>query len=140
MKTSVSERIFNVCNIVFMTFIAIVMFYPMWHVLCASLSNSDLMMAHSGVLLLPKQFTFDAYRAVFKNPMIVKGGLNTVILVAGGLALSIVMTCIGAYGLSQKGVYWRKLLTKFFTVTMYINGGLIPMYLLVTKTLHLNDT
>lgn len=140
MKTSVSERIFNVFNVVFMLFVAVIMFYPMWHVLCASLSNSDLIVAHSGVLLFPKQFTFNAYHAVFKNPMIVRGTLNTVILVAGGLALSIVMTCIGAYGLSQKGVYWQKALTKFFTVTMYINGGLIPMYLLVTKTLHLNDS
>ena len=52
-KTSCGERIFDIFNFLFMVCMMMVMFYPMWHVLCASFSDAKLLSAHSGVLIWP---------------------------------------------------------------------------------------
>lgn len=139
-KISVSQRIFDVFNVILMLLLSIIMLYPIWHVACASLSESDMLMAHVGVLLKPLGLSFNAYKGVFENPMIVKGYTNTLIVVLGGVFINIVLTSIGAYCLSRRNLYWGKLIMKLITITMFFSGGLIPSYLLVTRTLGMNNS
>lgn len=139
-KVSTSQHIFNVCNIIFMLIVSVIMIYPLWYVLCASFSESSRLVAHEGFLLVPDGASTAAYQAVFKNPMIVKGYVNTLIVVISGVALNIVITSIAAYCLSQQNLLWSKLLMKIIILTMYFSGGLIPMYLLVSRTMHLNNS
>ena len=139
-KESIPRKIFNVFNILFMLFLGVIMFYPIWHVVCASFSNNNSLIAHQGVLLLPIDFNVGTYEKVFSNPMILKGYINTLIIVVSGVAINMVLTSIAAYCLSLKEVYWSTLIMKLFTFTMYFSGGLIPTYLLVTRTLGLGDT
>lgn len=139
-KESVSVRIFNVFNIVFMLLICFVMLYPLWYVLCASFSNGELLLGHEGALFVPIDFSVDAYIGIFKNPMIMHGYLNTLIIVVGGVCINMVITIMGAYTLSRKDVYWNKGIMKFVTLTMFFNGGLIPSYLLISRTLGLNNS
>lgn len=106
-----------------------VMFYPMWHVLCASFSDAKLLSSHTGVLLWPRGYSLTAYKLMMKNPMILKGYGNTLIILIGGLALNMVMTCLAAYVLSRRNVMFNRPITIFIVFTMYFNGGLIPTYL-----------
>ena len=128
-KISKGERIFDVFNFLFMICMMIVMFYPMWHVVCASFSDARLLSAHTGLLLWPKSFSLTAYRLMAKNPMILKGYGNTLYILVFGLALNMVMTCLAAYVLSRKNVMLNKVLTVIIVFTMYFSGGLIPTYL-----------
>lgn len=116
-------------DILLMFCIIVIMFYPMWHVLCASFSNPKTLSSHSGALIWPKGYSIIAYRLMLKNPMIGRGYINTLIILFGGLAVNLVMTSIAAYVLSRTNV----LLNKFFTImiifTMYFSGGMIPTYL-----------
>ncbi len=139
-KTPYSEKIFNVFNIMLMLILAVIMFYPIWYVVCASFSVSDRLIAHTGILLVPEGFSLAAYEGVFKNAMIVKGYLNTIFIVLAGTFVNIIMTSIAAYCLSQKNVLWSGVLMRLITVTMFISGGLIPTYLLITRTLHLTNS
>ena len=66
------SKIFNIVNVIILTLLSLVCLYPIWYVLVASLSNSNLIMQHTGVLLTPLKFTFGSYIAVFKNKMIDK--------------------------------------------------------------------
>ena len=138
-KDSIPVRIFNLFNICFMLLLCFVMIYPIWYVVCASFSDGDLLLGRSDAIFWPVGFTVDAYVGIFKNPMIMRGYLNTLILVVGGVAVNMVVTTMGAYTLSRKGVYWNKWMMKFITITMFFNGGLIPSYLLISRTLHLNN-
>ena len=52
-KMTFSERIFQVFNNILMLFVLIATLYPVIFVLFASLSDGNLHMAHSGVLLKP---------------------------------------------------------------------------------------
>jgi len=76
---------------------------------------------------------------VFENPMILAGYGNTLFIVSVGLVINLLMTSLGAYFLSRKGMYWKKAITVFIVFTMFMGGGLIPFYLTV-KGLKLTDT
>lgn len=139
-KASVSQNIFNITNILFLLLLSVVMVYPVWYVICASFSTSNRLMAHMGALLMPVGLSLDAYLCVFENPMVVKGYINTLTIVLGGVSINMVLTCLGAYCLSRQNLYWGNIIMKLITVTMFFSGGLIPSYLLVTRTLGMNDS
>lgn len=131
---------FDIFNVIFMLLVMVVMFYPVWYVITASFTNSDMLISQTGVLLWPKGFTINAYKLMMKNPMIIRGYLNSIFLVVSGVTLNIVFTSIGAYALSRKNLFWKKYIMFFIIFTMYFSGGLIPTYLLVSKTLHMSNT
>ena len=104
MRRPLSERIFNVFNVLILTLLALVTFYPFWQVVCGSFSDGVMLMQHRGLLLFPKGFTLEAYAAVFNNGMVTSGLVNSIIVLVGGTVLNLVLTCIGAYVLSRKNV------------------------------------
>ncbi|WP_127590226.1 carbohydrate ABC transporter permease [Paenibacillus lautus] len=136
---SVGEKLFDVFNYVLLTVITLCTLYPLIYVLFASLSDPTRYMQHSGILWKPLDMTFNAYRLVFDNPMIIQGYLNTFLIVSGGLVLNITLTAFGAYTLSRKGLRYRKQLMLFIVFTMFFSGGLIPLYFTV-KGLELTNT
>ena len=127
-KNSNSFSIFNLFNICILSILALLCIYPIWYVLMASLSNGNLIMQHSGLLLLPIKPNIAAYIAVFKNKMILSGYLNTIKILIISLILQITMTSIGAYFFSRERVLFKKPLMFIITLTMFISGGMIPFY------------
>lgn len=128
-KVSKGERIFQVVNYLILTLLTLVCLYPFWHVVMGSFSSTTGLMSHSGLLLWPKGFSLGAYKTVFKNPMIASGYTNTFIVMGASLVLQMVMTCLGAYFFSRRGVMFRRPLMLLVLFTMYFSGGMIPFYL-----------
>lgn len=122
-----------------MILMMIVTFYPLLYVAFASISKPSMLIQHRGLLLIPLGLEFGSYGLVFKNPMISKGYINTIFIVLTGTTVNLLMTSLGAYVLSRKGVYWKKLFMIIIVFTMFFGGGLIPTYLLV-KNLGLTNT
>ena len=138
-KNSNSFSIFNLFNICILSVLALLCIYPIWYVLTASLSNGNLIMQHSGLLLLPIKPNIAAYIAVFKNKMILSGYLNTIKILIISLILQITMTSIGAYFFSRERVLFKKPLMFIITLTMFISGGMIPFYQNL-RSLHLMNS
>lgn len=138
-KRSMGERVFSVFNYIFLGIVMIVCFYPVWYVLVASFSDSNILMQHSGILMKPLGFSTDAYMKVFQNPMILRGYGNTLFILIVGVSLDIVMTSLGAYFLSRKNIMFKKPIMIFIMITMFFSGGMIPFYLTL-KNLHLTKT
>ena len=138
-KNSNSFSIFNLFNICILSILALLCIYPRWYVLTASLSNGNLIMQHSGLLLLPIKPNIAAYIAVFKNKMILSGYLNTIKILIISLILQITMTSIGAYFFSRERVLFKKPLMFIITLTMFISGGMIPFYQNL-RSLHLMNS
>jgi putative aldouronate transport system permease protein len=130
-KKTLGEHFFDIFNIVFMLFMILITLYPFVFVLMASLSEPIEFLAHRGVLLAPVGFSFSSYAAVIRNPNIASGYVNTVFVVGIGTICNVIFTALGAYVLSRKNLFWRPVLTLLCIMTMYINGGLIPNYLVV---------
>lgn len=138
-KRTRGERVFEVFNLIFLTLVMVVTLYPFLHVLFASLSNPNLLSAHTGILTRPLGWSLDAYRAVLANPDIYSGYGNTLFLVVVGTACSMLITILSAYVLSRRGYALRRAFNFVATFTMFFSGGLIPFYLQV-KALGLLDT
>lgn len=132
-KESPSRKAFNVFNIIFMLCMIVITLYPLLYVVFASLSDSNELMKHSGLLLKPVGFSWAAYKAVFQNPNILQGYKNTIIVLISSVAVSMFLTCLAAYVLSRKNVLFNGIITFIIMFTMFFSGGMIPTYLLVNN-------
>ena len=130
-RKSFGEILFDCFNYCFLTFLMFITLYPVLHVAFASVSNGTELLIHHGLLLWPLGFTTEAYTLVFKNPMVIRGYLNTLFVLVFGLLLNMTLTSFGAYFLSRKNVYWKKTIMLFIIFSMYFHGGLIPFYFTV---------
>ncbi|UUZ89919.1 hypothetical protein LJK87_28280 [Paenibacillus sp. P25] len=121
-QRTVSGRLFDAANAIFLLLLMVVTLYPPLYVLFASLSGPSEIVAHKGLLLKPAGLTFIAYEKVLQNPMIFKGYLNTLIVVVGDLCINILLTSFGAYALSRRTLRYRKLITLIIVFTMFFDG------------------
>jgi putative aldouronate transport system permease protein len=137
---SVSGRIFDIINTLFLVLLMIVTLYPFIYVLFASFSIPARFLKHDFTILYkPLGFQTETYRLVLQNAMIVRGFFNSVFYVLAGCCISMFLTFLGAYALSRTGYYFKRALTFFVLFTMYFSGGLIPTFLWVQE-LGLLDT
>ena len=132
-KRSIGEKFFDLFNILFMVLAMIVTLYPLLFVLFASLSEPQAVFESKGLLLFVKNPTVKAYGMVFENPNILNGFKNTLLYVLLGTTINIVITSMGGYVLSRKKLLWGKTMMLLIIITMYMNGGLIPLFLVVKK-------
>jgi putative aldouronate transport system permease protein len=139
LKRSIGERIFDFFNVVFMLLLLLITLYPLLYILFASVSNSTLLSQHQGFLLHPLGFSLDAFKMVFKNPMIPVGYRNTIFYVVCGTTINVFMTALGAFVLSRRKFLFKKFLTFMFVFTMFFSGGLIPFFLTV-RSLGITNT
>ena len=133
LKNSREDRIFGLVNGFVMILFAIVMVYPIWYVLVASFTSYKELMRSSSVLLWPKDLTFAAYKMAFKNPLILTSYMNTLFIVVVGVAVSLILTALGAYFLSREDVKLKRPIGLLIILTMYFSGGMIPFYFTVTE-------
>ena len=132
-KRGLSDKTSDIILVVICTIVMLIVAYPIYYVLVASLSNPYDVYAGK-TFLLPSQFTLDGYKAVFADPNILSGYLNSIKYTVVGTIFSVVMLYITAYPLAQKDLPGRKFFSIFFLITMYFGGGLIPTFLVVKDT------
>lgn len=127
--------LFDWLNAALMLFAVLVCFYPFYYMLIYSLSDPQL--SRMGVSLLPRGFTLENYRKVLTLPNILSAAWISVLRTVTGTALTLLCCSFFAY-LVTKPMYGRKFIYRMLVVTMYVNGGLIPTYL-VMRLYHLNN-
>ena len=133
-----SDRVFNTCLTIFFVIFLIIIAYPLIFVVSSSFSSGNAV-SMGRVILWPVEFTTIGYRLVFSHKAVWTGYMNTILYTLVGTAINIVMTVLTAYPLSRRQFQAKSLYMKFFLVSMFFGGGLIPTYLLVSN-LGLVDT
>ena len=135
---SMSDRTSDIILVAITAVVLLIVAYPIYYVLIASVSNPYDVYAGK-TFLLPSEFTLKGYTAVFADPNILSGYINSIKYTVIGTIFSVVMLYITAYPLAQKDLPGRKFFSIFFLITMYFGGGLIPTFLVVKQT-HLIDS
>lgn len=130
-------ELFDVVNISLVVATTLAVLYPLYFCVIASFSSPS-EIALGNVVLWIKNFTIDSYKYVFKESQIWVGYKNTIIYTVFGTLYNLVLTIPAAYVMSKRGVPFGKVINWYFFLTMYIGGGLIPMYILI-KDLGLVD-
>ncbi|ADU28828.1 carbohydrate ABC transporter permease [Evansella cellulosilytica] len=137
-RRSADDLIFDSLNTVFLLLLCLVMLYPMVNTLAVSLNDATDSL-RGGIYLLPREFTFFNYKHVFGQSELLQAGLISVLRTVIGTATSVFCTAMVAYTISRQYFVLRRFVTIAFVLTMYLNGGLIPTYLLM-RELHLIGT
>jgi len=137
-KHSGSDQVFYILDFALLTFVFLLVAYPLIYILSASFSNAQ-QLVMGRVWLWPVKPSIEGYKAVFQYNEVWVGYGNTIFYTFFGTILNVVMTMFVAYPLSRRDFVGRNLIMFLFTFTMFFNGGLIPTYLLI-KSLGLVDT
>lgn len=137
-SNGLSDKASDVILVVITAIVLFIVAYPLYYVLIASFSNPYDVYAGK-TFLLPSEFSFKGYAAVFADPNIFTGYLNSIKYTIIGTVFSVVMLYITAYPLAQRDLPGRKFFSLFFIITMYFGGGLIPTYLVVKDTGLINN-
>ncbi len=120
--------------------LALLCLIPFLMVLAGSFSSEEAITAN-GFSLLPQDFSLEAYKTVFKEPMVVvRAYATTICLTAAGTFIGLLVQTMTAYVLSRKDFEWRNGFSFFFYFTTLFSGGLVPVYILYTQTLKLQDS
>jgi len=134
---TLSDKASDVVLVILTLLIMLIIAYPLYYVVIASVSDPYDVYAGK-TFLLPSQFTLEGYQMVFKNSSLFNGFLHSILYTVIGTIFSVSMVYLTAYPLSKKNLPGRKWIAIFFIITMYFGGGLIPTYLVVRDTRLLN--
>ena len=128
--SGLSDKVSDIILVTMCTAIMLIVAYPLYYVLIASVSDPYDVYAGK-TFLLPSQFTLTGYTSVFADQRIFSGYMNSIKYTVVGTIFSVVIIYITAYPLSRKSLPGRKWFSVFFIITMYFGGGLVPTYLVV---------
>ena len=140
MKKSLGYKIFSLFNYLLFVLVMAACLIPVLHVIFASVSDPQWVIAQQGLIWRIKGFTLNGYKLVFQNKSLLISYGNTIFYVVSATAIGMLITVMGAYALSRKEFYLRNVIMFLVTFTMLFSGGIIPLYLVVTRTLGLNDS
>ena len=133
------DRVFPIVNTLILILLCFITLYPVLNTVAYSF-NDGLDAVKGGIGLWPRVWSLDSYDALVKDPAIYQAfwiSFSKTILTT---ALNLFWTGMLAYALSRREYVLRKFITLVLVFTMYINAGLIPNYLLISKTLGLKNT
>lgn len=113
-----------------MALLIVVMLYPFVYVLSLSLSAPEFVM-RGQITLWPKGLNMESYSLIVKEPAFLQSYWNTIRYSVTATIICLAVTLITAYPLSKASFRGTKWLMKFYVITLFFSGGLIPNYLLV---------
>ena len=131
------EKAFDAVVIILVAIIALITLFPLLNVLAASFSSADKIVAGE-VGIFPIGFTLDGYKLIFENKEIWSGFLNSLLYTFIGTVIQVTCQMLCAYPLSRKDFKGRKIINLILVLTMFISGGMIPTYLLISQLKLLN--
>ncbi|MBS5956368.1 MAG: carbohydrate ABC transporter permease [Clostridiales bacterium] len=128
-KTSVGDKVFVFLNGVFMILFVIITLYPVWNTLVIAFNNGTDSL-RGGLYLWPRMWTLKNFNTVLHKKNLLVGAYVTVGRTVIGTLTALGANAILAYIVSRKHFIFKKQLSLFWVITMYVNGGLIPTFLL----------
>ena len=132
------DKRFNIAIIAIMAVYALITLFPLLNVLANSFSDPDFV-NRGGVIIWPKGWTLENYVKVLTYNNIWIGYRNTILYTIAGTIVQLVLQFTAAYPLSVKKFGARNFFSFFFVLTMFVQGGMIPTFLVV-KALNMINT
>ena len=133
------DRVFPIVNTIILCLVMFITLYPVLNTVAYSFNDgTDALRGNIG--LWPRVFSLESYRSILSDKAVYQAAWisasKTVIITL----LNLFWTSMLAYVLSRREFVLRKFMTIIFVLTMYVNAGLIPNYLLISRTLHLSNS
>ncbi|WP_251207881.1 carbohydrate ABC transporter permease [Acetatifactor aquisgranensis] len=131
-KQTKSGRVFDAFNIVLMILVLVAVVYPFVNVLAISF-NDGYDAVRGGIYLWPRVFSLENYKFVLADSSLIRGFVVSVLRTVIGTVTAVLGNALLGYVVSCRQFSGRKFMRILFLITMYFGGGLIPVYLLMTR-------
>jgi putative aldouronate transport system permease protein len=137
-RVSTVDKTIRITNTVLLSVFTLLILYPIYLVLISSVS--DPLYVNTGrVIFWVRGFTLSGYERILEYNDLWRGYRNTIVYVTLHIAISVSVTLLAAYALSRKKLIFRSFFSKLIVFTMFVHGGIIPLFIIVRK-LGLLDT
>ncbi|MDP9793016.1 putative aldouronate transport system permease protein [Catenuloplanes nepalensis] len=113
--------------------------FPLWMIISGSLTDES-RLSQTGYSLIPSPFSLEAYKTILAGPTVVNAYIASGFITVVGTALSLACTAGIAWVIARRLPMISRPVAVFAYVPMLFTGGLVPLYLLVTQYLHLQNS
>ena len=127
-KMSTFDRVVAIVPYVVVTLLCLLILLPYLNVVALSF-NDGKDAARGGGYFWPRVWTLDNYKEVFRDGSIVRAYRITIARTVLGTLMSLAVTTLAAFALTQNELPGRKFIIVAFTFTMLFGGGTIPTYI-----------
>jgi putative aldouronate transport system permease protein len=136
MKAATTSKIenftFNFLNTCFLLLLSFITLYPFWTTIAVSFNDAmDTM--RGGITFFPRKLTLFNYQVLFQTGAIPHAFMISVARTSINLVTSVFFTAMIAFALSRREFVLLKPFTFILILSMYINAGLIPTFLLYLR-------
>ncbi|WP_139997228.1 carbohydrate ABC transporter permease [Paenibacillus paridis] len=128
-NSSIGDKIFDVCNIIFMIILVILTLYPFLNMFALSFNDANDSIRGS-IYIWPREWTLRNFEYVFNESNVFYATFISAARTIIGTIISVFCTAMLAYTISRPEYALKKFVSMTFIFTMYFSGGLIPTYLL----------
>ncbi len=133
------DIVFPVVNTLILAILVVITLYPVINTLAISF-NDGTDALRGGITVWPRVFSTKAYASLLTDSNTYQAFFISVSKTVIITLLNLFLTSMLSFALSRKEYVLRRGITLVMVLTMYVNAGLIPNYLLITQTLHLQKT
>lgn len=138
-KAKRRDVVFPIVNTIILILLMVITLYPVLNTVAISF-NDSLDALKGGIGIWPRMFSTDSYKELITDPAIYRAFWVSLWKTVITTILNLFFTSMLSYALSRKEYVLRKFITTVLVLTMYINAGMIPNYLLVSRFLKLGNT
>lgn len=129
-KRSAGDIVFNILNYFIFGLITLLCVYPFYYIAINTISNNHISEL-GDVLFYPKGIHFTNYINVLKLKGLGHAAFISLARTVIGTFCSIFASVTLGYLFSKPDMWQRKFLYRFVVITMYLNAGLIPWFILM---------
>ena len=128
-KSTTSDKVFTVFNTIIMVLFVVITLYPVLNTLAVAF-NDGTDALRGGIHIWPRMWTLNNFTTVLQKENLRTGAKISVLRTVLGTLFSLFLNAVLAFIISRKEFVFQRSLSLFWVITMYVNGGLIPVFLL----------
>jgi putative aldouronate transport system permease protein len=134
-RFSKDQQLFSFFGYIILGLFALACFVPFYLVVINSFMDEGAIV-RDGFNFYPKVFSTAGYSMIIRAPKtIIDSYLVTVFVTITGTVLALLIVTMTGFVLSRADFHYRSFMSFFFYFTTLFSGGLVPYYLLCTRTL-----
>lgn len=127
MKKKQKLCLFDILGCLIFGVIVLICVYPFYYIFIYSISDPGEVV--KGIFLLPAGLSLSNYKEVFEIDGLFRAFGVSLLRTVIGTALTVFSCALYAYLVTKKELPFRKFFYRLAVITMYLNAGMIPVYL-----------
>jgi putative aldouronate transport system permease protein len=129
-RESAVDRWFDAALVTVVVLVLFAVLYPLYFIVIASFSEPE--SVYMGrTWFYPHKISLYGYERILQNELILVGYRNSIFYTSVGAATSTFVTLLAAFGLSKKGLRFKREIMLLIVFTMLFQGGLVPRFLVI---------